>query len=217
MAAMIAALALVGLLAATGHDATVHHGFGDVDHWVAVFDDPSRDAWQKPDEILQALHVGAGMTVADLGAGTGYFSVRLAKAVGQTGKVFAIDVEPKLVAYLEERAARESLPQITAVLAAPDDPKLPPTSVELVMIVDTWHHIDDRSTYLGRLAKGIAPGGRVAVVDFKKGDFPVGPPDAHKLTPEQVIQEFSQAGWALAERKDDLPYQYMLSFGPPRP
>ena len=208
---------LLGLLAGGGHDATVHHGFGDVDHWVAVFDDPSRDAWQKPDEILQALHVRAGMTIADLGAGTGYFSVRLAKAVGASGRVLAIDVEPKLVAYIQERATRESLPQITAVLAAPNDPKLPPASVSLVLIVDTWHHIDDRLTYLGTLARGIAPGGHVAVVDFKKGDFPVGPPDAHKLTPEEVIQEFSKAGWALAERKDDLPYQYVLSFSPPRP
>ncbi|HEX4822876.1 MAG TPA: methyltransferase domain-containing protein [Candidatus Polarisedimenticolaceae bacterium] len=215
---MFATLALIGLLAGgTGHDATVHHGFGDVDHWVSVFDDPSRDAWQKPDAILDALHVRAGMTVADLGAGTGYFSVRLAKAVGESGRVLAIDVEPKLVDYLKERAARESLPQITAVLAAPSDPKLPPSGVSLVMIVDTWHHIDDRLTYLKTLAKGIAPGGRVAVVDFKKGDFPVGPPDAHKLAPEQVIQEFSKAGWALAERKDDLPYQYVLSFSPPRP
>ena len=209
-------LVLLALVAGGGHDATVHHGFGDVDHWVAVFDDPSRDAWQKPDEILQALHIRAGMTVADLGAGTGYFSVRLAKAVGPEGRVLAIDVEPKLVAHLKERAEKESLPQITALLVPPDDPKLPAAGVSLVMIVDTWHHIDDRLTYLGKLAKGLAPGGRVAVVDFKKGDFPVGPPDAHKLAPEDVIREFSKAGWALAERKDDLQYQYVLSFSPPR-
>jgi len=213
---VIHALVLSALLADSGHDATVHHGFGDVDHWVQVFDDPSRDAWQKPDEILDALHVRAGMTVADLGAGTGYFSVRVAKVVGAEGRVLAIDVEPKLVAYLTERAAKESLPQITAVLAAPDDPKLPPHGVDLVLIVDTWHHIDDRLSYLKTLAQGVAPGGRVAVVDFKKGDFPVGPPDEHKIPPEKVVQEFSKAGWALAERKDDLPYQYVLSFSPPR-
>ena len=214
---MLTGLLLLGLLAGGEHDATVHHGFGDVDHWVAVFDDPSRDAWQKPDEILQALHVRAGLTIADLGAGTGYFSVRLAKAVGPSGRVLAIDVEPKLIAYIKDRAEREALPQITAVLAPPNDPKIPPASAALVLIVDTWHHIDDRLTYLGKLARGLAPGGHVAVVDFKKGDFPVGPPDAHKLTPEAVIQEFSKAGWALAERKDDLPYQYVLTFSPPRP
>jgi ubiquinone/menaquinone biosynthesis C-methylase UbiE len=214
---MIASLVLAAAAAAGPHDATVHHGFGDVQHWVEVFDDPGRDAWQKPDEILDSLHVRTGLTVADLGAGTGYFSVRLAQRVGADGRVLAIDVEPKLVDYIKERAAHASLPQIEAVLAPANDPKLPPHAVDLVLIVDTWHHIDDRVRYLAKLASGLTPQGRVAVVDFKKGDFPVGPPDAHKLTSEAVVKEFSEAGWALAERRDDLPYQYVLSFSPPAP
>src|SRR5262245_63558641 len=107
------------------------------------------------------------MTVADLGAGTGYFSVHLAKAVGEKGKVLAIDVEPNLVAYMKDRATKARLPQMTAVLAPPDDPKLPPRGVDLVLVVDTWHHIDDRLSYLKKLAAGLKPGGRVAVVDFK--------------------------------------------------
>jgi len=203
--------------AGSGHDATVHHGFGDVPTWVQVFDDPGRDAWQKPDTVLRELGVVAGMTVADLGAGTGYFSVRLAKAVGPQGRVLAIDIEPKLVDYITSRATEEKLPQIAAILATADDPKLPAHGVALVMIVDTWHHIDDRLHYLAKLASGLAPGGRVAVVDFKKGDFPVGPPDAHKLTPEAVIAEFVEAGWTAAGRWDELPYQYVLSFAPPAP
>jgi ubiquinone/menaquinone biosynthesis C-methylase UbiE len=157
------------------------------------------------------------MTVADLGAGTGYFSVRLAKAVGSHGCVLAIDIEPKLVDHIRARAAQEKLPQVVAVLAAPDDPKLPPRGVDLVLIVDTWHHIDDRLGYLAKLGAGIAPGGRVAVVDFKKGEFPVGPPDGHKLTPEAVVAEFVEAGWTAAGRWDGLPYQYVLSFTPPTP
>jgi ubiquinone/menaquinone biosynthesis C-methylase UbiE len=201
--------------AGTGHDATIHHGFGDVNTWVEVFDDPGRDAWQKPDAVMSHLGVAEGMTVADLGAGTGYFSVRAAKVVGAKGRVLAIDIEPKLVDYMKARAAKEHLPQVVAVLAAPDDPKLPAHGVDLVLIVDTWHHLDDRLRYLGKLAAGIAPGGRVAVVDFKKGDFPVGPPDAHKLTPEAVVAEFVEAGWTAAGRWDDLPYQYVLSFTPP--
>lgn len=201
----------------TGHDATIHHGFGDVTTWVAVFDDPGRDAWQKPDAVITRLGVAPGMTVADLGAGTGYFSVRLAKAVGPKGRVLAIDIEPNLVDYMKSRAAQESLPQIAAVLATADDPKLPERGVDLVLIVDTWHHIDDRLRYLAKLAAGLAPGGRVAVVDFKKGDFPVGPPDAHKLTAEAVVAEFVEAGWAVADRWDDLPYQYVLAFTPPAP
>jgi ubiquinone/menaquinone biosynthesis C-methylase UbiE len=198
-----------------GHDATIHHAFDDVAKWVEVFDDPGRDAWQKPDDVLRDLGVAPGMTVADLGAGTGYFSVRLAKAVGAAGRVLAIDVEPKLVDYLKERAAKEHLAQLVPVLALPDDPKLPARGVDLVLIVDTWHHIDDRLHYLAKLAAGLKAGGRVAVVDFEKGDFPVGPPDAHKLTADAVISEFDEAGWSLAKQGDELPYQYVLVFKPP--
>ena len=152
---------------------------------------------------------------ADLGAGTGYFSVHLAKAVGDEGRVLAIDVEPKLVDYMKERAAKAQLAQLVPVLAPVDDPKLPERGVDLVLIVDTWHHIDDRLHYLAKLAAGLKAGGRVAVVDFKMGDFPVGPPDAHKLTAEAVTAEFVAAGWLAATRWDELPYQYVLVFTPP--
>lgn len=213
----VEAVLLAALAAPAGdsHDATVHHSFDDVAKWVRLFDDPGRDAWQKPEAVLSMLAVGRGMTVADLGAGTGYFSVRLAKAVGPEGRVLAIDVEPKLVDYMKERAAKAQLPQITPVLAPPDDPKLPAKGVDLVLIVDTWHHIDDRLHYLAKLAAGLKAGGVVAVVDFKKGDFPVGPPDAHKLTAEAVSSEFVSAGFRLAKRSDELDYQYVLVFTPP--
>jgi ubiquinone/menaquinone biosynthesis C-methylase UbiE len=197
------------------HDATVKHPFDDVAQWVRVFDDPGRDAWQKPDDVIRTLAVAPGMTVADLGAGTGYFSVHLAQAVGAEGRVLAIDVEPNLVNYMKERAAKAKLAQMVPVLAPTDDPRLPAHGVDLVLIVDTWHHIDDRLHYLAKLAAGLKPGGRVAVVDFKKGDFPVGPPDAHKLTPEAVVEEFRAAGWSLAKRWDELSYQYVLVFTPP--
>ena len=221
---MLVAIVLLGALAApdapptpadTGHDATIHHSFDDVAKWVAIFDDPGRDTWQKPDEVLRALGVAAGMTVADLGAGTGYFSVHIAKAVGDKGKVLAIDVEPKLVDYMKARAAKAHLPQMVAVLAPVDDPSLPKGGVDLVLIVDTWHHIDDRLHYLAKLAAGLKKGGRVAVVDFKKGDFPVGPPDAHKLEAKAVAAEFAEAGWTQASHWDELPYQYVLAFTPP--
>jgi ubiquinone/menaquinone biosynthesis C-methylase UbiE len=196
------------------HDATIHHSFDDVAKWVGVFDDPGRDAWQKPEAVLHAIGVKPGMTVADLGAGTGYFSVHLAKAVGSQGRVLAIDVEPKLVDYMKERAAKAHLAQLVPVLAPTDDPKLPERGVDLVLIVDTWHHIDDRLHYLAKLAAGLKKDGRVAVVDFKKGDFPVGPPDAHKLTADAVAAEFVAGGWKLAKQWDELPYQYVLVFTP---
>jgi ubiquinone/menaquinone biosynthesis C-methylase UbiE len=211
------AIVLAGLAAPVEerHDATIHHSFDDVAKWVKVFDDPGRDVWQKPDEVIHALGVLPGMTVADLGAGTGYFSVHLAKAVGDKGRVLAIDVEPNLVSYMKERATKANLAQLVPVLAAADDPKLPPKGVDLVLIVDTWHHIDDRVRYLGKLAAGLKADGRVAVVDFKKGDFPVGPPDAHKLTAAAVAAEFLAAGFRLAKQWDELPYQYVLVFTPP--
>jgi ubiquinone/menaquinone biosynthesis C-methylase UbiE len=212
--------ALVALAAASGdghdHDATVHHRFDDPAAWAKVFDDPSRDAWQKPEALLASLGVVPGMTVADLGAGTGYFSVRLARAVGAQGRVLALDVEPNLVDYMKARAAKESLPQIEAAVVPADDPRLPPHGVDLVLVVDTWHHLDDRVHYLAKLASGLKPGGRVAVVDFKKGELPVGPPDAHKLPPDAVVGEFEAAGWIVARRDETtLPYQYVLAFTPP--
>ena len=211
------AILLAGLAAPVeeSHDATIHHSFDDVAKWVQVFDDPGRDAWQKPDEVLRALGVAPGMTVADLGAGTGYFSEHLARAVGPAGRVLAIDVEPKLVDYMKERATKAGLVQLAPVLVPADDPQLPRSGVDLVLIVDTWHHIDDRVHYLAKLASGLKSGGRVAVVDFKKGDFPVGPPDAHKLTADAVVAEFVAAGWRLATHWDQLAYQYVLVFTPP--
>jgi predicted methyltransferase len=198
-----------------GHDdATVRHGFDDADRWAKVFDDPARDAWQKPEEVIRLLGVREGQSVADLGAGTGYFSVPLAKAVGAKGRVHALDVEEGLVAHIAERGAREGLPQIESRTIPRDDPGLAAGSVDLVLIVNTWHHIDDRIAYVGKLAKALKPGGRVAVVDYAPGDLPVGPPAGHKLTPSKVVAEFEAGGLSLVLRDvETLPYQYVLAFG----
>jgi ubiquinone/menaquinone biosynthesis C-methylase UbiE len=198
------------------HDATAHHPFDEVQKWVGVFDDPGRDEWQKPQEMVRALGLEPGQSVADLGAGTGYFSRYLARAVGSSGRVYAIDTEPKMVKHLARRARKEGTPQVRAVLARPDDPALPADGVDLVLIVDTFHHIDDRVHYLERLARRLKPGGRVAVVDFEKRPLPVGPPPEHKLAREGVIQEFKQAGYELREAPGLLPYQYFLIFAPGR-
>ena len=200
--------------AAGAHDATARHSFEDVEHWTRVFDDPARDAWQKPAELVAALGLAPGATVADLGAGTGYFSSRLSRAVGASGAVLAADTEPALVEHLRHRAEQEGLANVVPILASADNPRLPAAASDVVLIVDTWHHIDDRVKYARRLAAALKPGGRVAIVDWQKRELPVGPPLDHKLAREQVIDEMTQAGYRLAGEPDLLPYQYVLLFTP---
>lgn len=195
-------------------DATVRHRFDDVAHWTKVFDDPSRDAWQKPAEVVAALELRPGAMVADVGAGTGYFARHLAAAVGPRGTVLAVDVEPALVEHLRERAEREKLANVTPVLGSADDPRLPAGKVDLVLLIDTYHHIDDRIDYARRLRAALAPGGRVAIVDWQKRELPVGPRVEHKLEREQIVGEMTAAGYRLVAEPDLLPYQCFLIFAP---
>ena len=212
------ALALVAIVvrstgaAAACDDATARHGFDDVAQWQAVFDDPKRDAWQKPDALVAALGLSPGMTVADVGAGTGYLSRRLSVAVGERGSVLAVEPEPNLVAHLRARAEREGTANVVPILASFDNPRLPARSVDVVLLLDTYHHIDDRREYFRRVQDALEPGGRVVVVDFRKEDLPVGPPSDHKIAREQVISEMTASGYALASEPDVLPYQYFLVF-----
>lgn len=188
------------------------HDFADVEQWRRVFDDPARDGWQKPRELVAALGLRPGMWVADLGAGTGYFSRHLDAAVRPDGVVFAVDTEPNLVAHLRTRAETERTATVVPTLASFDDPRLPPGALDLVLIVDTYHHLDDRLAYLRRLTRTLKPGGRIAIVDWQKHAIPVGPPAEHKLARGQVVEEMDAAGFTLAAEPDLLPYQYFLVF-----
>jgi len=196
------------------HDgATTHHSFEDVQHWVEVFDDPARDAWQKPAEVVQALRIRPGMRIADLGAGTGYFIRYLSAAVAENGTVFAIEVEPNLLVHLRQRAETERTRNVVPMLASADNPRLPGGMIDCVLIVDTLHHIDDRVDYLRRLRHALRRDGRVAVIDFKKdAAVTVGPPLEHRLDREQVVAEFRRAGYQLVDAPQMLPYQYFLIF-----
>jgi ubiquinone/menaquinone biosynthesis C-methylase UbiE len=209
----VALLLLAPLAArAADDDATSHRAFDDVEQWRRVFDDPARDAWQKPRALVAALGIRPGMVVADLGAGTGYLSRYLSEAVGPTGTVLAADPEPKLVAALRERAEREGTPNVVPVLVSTDAPRLPRGLVDLVVILDTYHHIDDRRAYMRALQGVLKPDGRVAVVDWQKRPLPVGPEMDHKLDRAQVVAEMREAGYALDAEPDVLPYQYVLVF-----
>lgn len=201
---------LLGLLIA-GNSPAQHH-FKDAERWSQVFDDPARDAWQKPDEVIRALKLPPDAVVADLGAGTGYFATRLARAVPR-GKVYGADLEPDMVKYLNERAAREKLANLSAHQAAEDDAKLP-GKVDMVLVVDAYHHIERRERYFSALRKLLNPGGRVAIIDFKP-DSPIGPPKRHRVAAARVKAEMAKAGYRLAEQPDFLPHQYFLVFTAP--
>ena len=214
--ALLVALIALGTppASAASDDATSHRSFADVQQWVSVFDDPARDAYQKPQELVRTLRIRPGMRVADVGAGTGYFSRYLSTAVGATGTVFSADTEPELVRHLRERAEKERTDNVVPILASPDNPRLPRGAVDLVLLVDTFHHIDHRVAYFGRLRATLAPAGRVAVVDWQKRETPVGPELEHRLAREQVVEEMRAAGYALVAEPDVLPYQYCLVFRP---
>ncbi len=197
------------------HHGPVGHRFDDADRWAAVFDDPTRDEWQMPDRVLGYLALTPGMTVADIGAGTGYFEKRLSDAIGPDGRVLAIDIEPDMIRYLGERAAREGTANVEPLLAAPDDPKLPPASIDRILIVDTWHHIADRGAYAAKLAAALKPGGFILIIDFTL-DSPMGPPKEHRLPPEVVATELDRGGLHAAVLEPGLPHQYIMK-GEPAP
>lgn len=209
-AALLAAGLVFGVAGAFAQAPHSHqHSFADADKWQAVFDDPARDAWQKPHEVLTALALKPDAVVADLGAGTGYFSMRLAHFVSR-GRVYAVDLEPAMVTHLADRAKGMGLSNVTAVQGASDDARLP-AKVDLVLLVDVYHHIDAREKYFARLRGSLKPGGRVAVVDFNDAS-PVGPPRSERLSPDRVREEMRKAGYAFVEAHDFLPNQYFLVF-----
>ncbi|HYD49555.1 MAG TPA: class I SAM-dependent methyltransferase [Terriglobales bacterium] len=195
-------------------DATAKHSFEDVERWSKVFDNPERDIWQKPAEVMQSLALKAGMRVADLGAGTGYFTRHLARAVGASGSVLAVEVEPNLVRHLRQRAEQEGAANVTPILGSTDNPRLPAGVLDLILIVDTYHHIDDRLQYMRRVRAALAPAGRIAIIDWYKKKLPEGPPVDHKIASKQVIDEMQRAGYRLEARSSLLPYQYFLIFSP---
>jgi SAM-dependent methyltransferase len=190
-------------------DGAFHRRFDDAEKWAKEFDKPERDAWQKPEEVVDALHLDRAASVADVGAGTGYFSVKIAKRITD-GKVFAADVEPDMVRYLGERAGRERVSNLVPVQAEADAANLP-EPVDLILVVDTYHHIGHRIAYFSKLKSWLRPGARLAIIDFK-ADSPIGPPVEHRIPPEKVTEELTAAGYTLAESHDFLPRQYFLVF-----
>ncbi|MBX3332309.1 MAG: methyltransferase domain-containing protein [Nitrospira sp.] len=211
-------LALCLLVVPNAVGQAAEHGQSHADHMekhfdaeesAPRFDDPARDAWQLPDQVIATLNLKRGQSVADIGAGTGYFTVRLAKS-NASPKVYASDIEPSMVMYLRERAAKESLDNVMVIQASPDGPNLP-EPVDLILIVNTYHHIGDRETYFRKLATSLKAGGQVAIIDFKP-DSPVGPPKEFRFLPELFQAEMGKAGYKLTRRHHFLPRQEFFVF-----
>jgi SAM-dependent methyltransferase len=191
----------------------VPHRFDDAEKWAKEFEDPARDAWQRPELVIAALGLAPSSKVADIGAATGYFAVRIAPKVKE-GLVYGIDLEEEMVTYLNARAQRERITNLRAVKGEPADARIP-EPVDVVLLVNTYHHIEDRTAYFARLRKSILPGGRVAIVDFKMGDLPFGPPESMRISPDDIIQEMGRAGYVpTRDDRTSLPHQVILIFTP---
>lgn len=185
------------------------HRFDDAAHWASVFDDPARDARQKPDEIVAAMAITPGMTVVDLGAGTGYFEARLDAAVGATGHVIATDIEATLIEHMRARAARDGWVTVEPRLVPVDDPGLAAGEADRILVVDVWHHLGDRVAYGRKLAAALRPGGELWVVDFTL-EAEHGPPAQHRLAPAALVDELAQAGLVAEVVAETLPDHYVI-------
>lgn len=190
----------------------MHRLHQDPQAYIAMLDDPQRDAYQKPDEVVAALNIKQGEVIADLGAGSGYFTFRLARQVGDTGRVYAVDVSPEMIVNLNRRIRDLKVGNVVSVLAAPDDPLLAEASVDRFYICNTWHHIDSRDPYLVLLRRMLKPGGQIIMVDFKKAETPVGPPMELRIDRDDLVREMERNGFRVEAEHTFLPYQYFLVF-----
>ena len=165
-----------------------------------------RDAWQKPDEVIALLGIRAGDRVADLGAGGGYFTFRLADAVGAEGRVYAVDVDEDMIRYLRRRAAKQGYANVEVLRAEPDHPGLPEGEIDLLFTCNTYHHLADRVRYFEAVLDVLEPAGRVAIIEYDSGD--------HATPPQTVLDEMSRAGYRLEADHAILEYQSFLIFVP---
>ncbi|MGE3248057.1 MAG: class I SAM-dependent methyltransferase [Beijerinckiaceae bacterium] len=195
------------------HPGAEHHThgshFGNAEKWAKTFDDPKRDAWQKPHEILMALDPKPGDMVADLGAGTGYLAVRLARHVPK-GKVYAVDISKDMVAHLAKRAKENGIANLAAIQGSETSANLP-EKIDLAVLLDVYHHIGDRKAYFGKLKSSLKPGARIAIIDFRP-EAKYGAPKHMRLPVAVVDTEMAAAGYRRTASHDFLPRQYFLIY-----
>lgn len=213
---LAAAVGLVasGVLAQHGHQRDQPR---DIKEYLDHLERPERDSYQKPAQVIEALGLKPGMAVADIGSGSGYFTRRFVEAVTETGKVYAVDVEPEMLEYARNSVEHMHMAfNAEFILARPDNPKLLFESVDLIFVCNTFHHLEDRSVYFTNVKSSLKPGGRIAIVDFyhdeRSGEL--GFPKRHLVPRETTIDEMTKAGYRLIKEHDFLPKQYFLEFVP---
>jgi ubiquinone/menaquinone biosynthesis C-methylase UbiE len=180
---------------------------------LGLLEAPDRDRWQRPDQIMDALGIADASVVADVGAGSGWFTIRLARRVGPNGLVYAQDVQQEMVAAISRRVQRESLTNVRPVRGHETDPRLPSGALDAVLIVGAYYEIENRVIWLSRLARALKPQGRIGIVDFKLEGGGPGPPMDERVSPEVILRDAERAGLHLIREETFLPYQYLLVFG----
>jgi len=213
MRVLFAVLALSLVVAVTPAVAQSKSGHGKLfpPQDLGLLESPDRDLWQLPGQIMDALGIAEGSVVADIGAGAGWFTIRLSKRVGPNGVVYAEDVQKQMLEATGRRVSKEGLRNVQTVLGTADDPRLPGL-VDAALIVDTYHELDNPVALLRNTARALKPQGRIGVVDFKKDGLGPGPSLEDRVNPEQIVKDAEAAGLRLVRRETFLPYQFLLVF-----
>ncbi len=191
------------------------HGHRDLENYIARMESPDRQVWQKPEQVIAALQLEPGEKVADLGCGPGYFTLPVAKAVGPQGRVWAVDIEPRMLERVRQHTANNKLQNIEMVLAQANDPHLPEGQVDTILIVNTYHHFNYRPVYVSKLRRALAPGGRVVIIDFvpkPRAERGFGPPLEMQLSRKVVDAELATSGFYPAVEHTFLPEQYFVEY-----
>jgi SAM-dependent methyltransferase len=206
-----------------GHEHDHRHGPGsydrnrnprDMERYLERLEGPDRAAWQMPDRVVKALRIAPDAVTCEVGVGPGYFALRLARAVGPRGTVYAIDVEPRMIERLLSRAREAGLANLRPILASAPQRALPPRRCDLILIVNTYHHLPGGAAHLRRLARRLAPGGRIVNVDFHARETPVGPPLEHRVPRAAFLEAVREAGLRVTREHRFLPHQYFLEMEP---
>ena len=208
-----AAVMIVSMAGAAAAQSNASHGRLFPPQDLGLLEGPDRDKWQKPDQIMDALRIADGSTVADIGAGAGWFTIRLARRVGPRGTVYAQDVQRQMLEAIRRRVAREGLENVQTRLGNDHDTGLPPRALDAVLVVDVYPEVDGPVQFLTSLTAALKPNGRIGIVNYKPGASGPGPAPDERVEQTAVEADVRAAGLRVLSRGTFLPFQYLLVVG----